>query len=103
MFMFYLMPTLMADPLTIQLDRAIFGAFVTVAIFFATHVFIAIKWGARVSSDVRDLLKRVGELSSELHGIRDAVVKFNVTDAQVMRNMQDINDLELRVRKLEHE
>lgn len=101
MYLLFLLASI-ADPLTIQLDRAIFGAFITVAIFFATHVFIAIKWGARVSSDVRDLLKRVGELSSELQGIRDAVVKFNVTDAQVMRNMQDINDLELRVRKLEH-
>lgn len=101
MFMFYLMSALMADPLTIQLDRAIFGAFVTVAIFFATHVFIAIKWGARVSADVRDLLKRVGELSTELHGVREAINKFNVTDAQVMRNAKDIADLELRVRELE--
>lgn len=102
MYVFYLL-ALMADPLTIQLDRAIFGAFVTVAIFFATHVFIAIKWGARMSADVRDLLKRVGELSAELHGVREAINKFNVTDAQVLRNAADIKDLELRVRELERE
>lgn len=93
----------LADPLTIQIDRALFAAFVTIALFFATHVVIALKWGSRMSSDVRDLLARVSELSKELHGIRDSVGKFYVTDAQVLRNAQDIKDLEFRVRELEKE
>lgn len=101
--MYYLGMLALSDPLTIQVDRAVFAAFVTTALFFATHIVIALKWGSRVSSDVSALLNRVADLSKELHGIKDAVIKFNVTDAQVLRNMSDIHDLELRVRELEKE